>query len=315
VTVDRILISAARVTGIEARIPGPDGSSRILRVRANQVVMAAGALRTPGVLANSSVGHSALGRFLRIQPVAALVGRFEEPIEMWRGTMQAARSLAFAPGTGGGSGGFTIESVPAHPGLLASAIPWGSAAAHARRMAQAAHLAPLIAISRDRDWGRVTPLRSGRARVDYRLTGADVGQLREGLVQMARIMAAAGAAEVIAPGLVEHRWAATEGDGAFRAYLAKAASHDFRPNIGAVFSAHQMGTARMGGEPGTHVCDPRGRVRWAVAGIGGDQVIRGLYVADSSLFPTALGVNPMLTVMLLARRVARTVLAEATAGS
>ena len=46
----------------------------------------------------------------------------------------------------------------------------------------------------------------------------------------------------------------------------------------------------------------------------GNQTIRGLYVADSSLFPTALGVNPMVTVMLLARRVARTVIAEASAG-
>ena len=39
-------------------------------------------------------------------------------------------------------------------------------------------------------------------------------------------------------------------------------------------------------------------------------VIGGLYVADTSLFPTGLGVNPMLTVMALARRVARTVQAE-----
>ena len=39
-------------------------------------------------------------------------------------------------------------------------------------------------------------------------------------------------------------------------------------------------------------------------------MIGGLYVADTSLFPTALGVNPMLTVMALARRLARTVLAE-----
>ena len=41
-----------------------------------------------------------------------------------------------------------------------------------------------------------------------------------------------------------------------------------------------------------------------------DRVIGGLYVADTSLFPTGLGVNPMLTVMALARRVARTVQAE-----
>jgi choline dehydrogenase-like flavoprotein len=32
--------------------------------------------------------------------------------------------------------------------------------------------------------------------------------------------------------------------------------------------------------------------------------IRGLYVADASTFPTASGVNPMLTVMAIAHRAA-----------
>jgi choline dehydrogenase-like flavoprotein len=68
-----------------------------------------------------------------------------------------------------------------------------------------------------------------------------------------------------------------------------------------------MGTVRMGADPRRHACDGAGRLR---LGPGDDRVVAGLYVADTSLFPTALGVNPMLTVMALARRVARTVLAE-----
>jgi choline dehydrogenase-like flavoprotein len=96
-------------------------------------------------------------------------------------------------------------------------------------------------------------------------------------------------------------------DAAFERYQQRLAAFDFAPNRGALFSAHQMGTARMGADPGDHVCDPQGRVRTSDRD---DEVIAGLYVADTSLFPTALGVNPMLTVMALARRVARTVLAE-----
>jgi choline dehydrogenase-like flavoprotein len=59
-----------------------------------------------------------------------------------------------------------------------------------------------------------------------------------------------------------------------------------------MFSAHQMSTARMGGDAGATVADPDGRVRG----------VDGLIVADASAFPTASGVNPMLTVMALARR-------------
>ena len=93
---------------------------------------------------------------------------------------------------------------------------------------------------------------------------------------------------------------------AWNAYLRALASFDFSPNRGFLFSAHQMGTARAGANPRGSTCDPWGRVRADTA----DGVIRGLYVADASLFPTASGINPMLTVMTLSRRVARTVLAE-----
>jgi choline dehydrogenase-like flavoprotein len=94
---------------------------------------------------------------------------------------------------------------------------------------------------------------------------------------------------------------------AFGRFEDRVARMDLRPNRGSVFSAHQMGTVRMGAAPRDHPCDPNGRVR---ARGRRDRLIGGLYVADASLVPTALGINPMLTVMALARRVARTVLAE-----
>ena len=180
-------------------------------------------------------------------------------------------------------------------------------------MSDARFYAPLIAITRDTDWGRVTPLRSGGARVDYRLAEGDVvhargprgdGSDRGGRRGIRR----AG------PGQTRWRWdrPADEGSFGFPAYLDRLSRFDFRPHHGAVFSAHQLGTARMGEAADIHAATRAG-------GSGGrspayaSQTFRGLYVADASLFPTAIGVNPMLTVMLLARRVARTVIAEAAA--
>jgi choline dehydrogenase-like flavoprotein len=62
-----------------------------------------------------------------------------------------------------------------------------------------------------------------------------------------------------------------------------------------LFSAHQMGTCRIGGGANGAVADPSGEV------FG----VRGLYIGDASGCPTALGVNPMITTMALAHHVAQ----------
>ncbi len=238
------------------------------------------------------------------------------PVEMWRGTMQAASCSQFVrPGpadTDAGApahGGFIIESAPAHPGLIALALPWTGAADHALRMTRMRSYAPLIGIVRDAGSGRVGTSRSGRVHIDYELSGADVQSARRALVEMARLARAAGAQEVLAlgtPGVLASAGPEVSSR-TWNASLRELATFDFSPNRGFLFSAHQMGTARAGANPRSSACDPWGRVRSDTSG----GTVRGLYVADSSLFPTASGVNPMVTVMALARRVARTVLAEA----
>ena len=318
--VDHVLIEQGRAVGVRGRVVFADGSSRPFDVRARQTVLAAGALRTPAVLAASGVAHPAIGANLRLHPVAVVAGRMPWPVEMWRGTMQGAGLVQFLrPGPadrehhGPAHGGFLVESAPAHPGLVATAFPWDGAVDHAARMALVRSYAPLIGIIRDAGSGRVRPTGGGRVRVDYRLAAQDARTVRRALVEMARLARAAGAVEVVALGtppatlqLAPARGGAPVAPPAWEAYLRRLAAFDFAPNRGFLFSAHQMGTARAGADPRTSACDPWGRVRTGTSG----GVVPGLYVADTSLFPTASGVNPMITVMALARRVARTVLAE-----
>jgi choline dehydrogenase-like flavoprotein len=325
VRVGRVLLDGGRAVGVEgiALVPDPvtDGPIpdpvaargirvRPLRVYARQVVIAGGALRTPAVLEGSGLTHPAIGRHLVIHPVTGVLTRMPTPVELWRGPMQAARSLEFGDATRDRHG-YAIESAPAHPGLLALALPWEGAAAHQALMDDSRHLGALIAVTRDGGEGRTSLTRAGRVRLDYRLDAMGVATLRHAAASCARLGRAAGAVDIVVPGIAP-AWfrGGTPGRteaAAFEHYLERLASLDFRPNRGLVFSAHQMGTARMGTSPREHVCDPDGRVR---VGPSDDRVVAGLYVADTSLFPTALGVNPMLTVMALARRVARTVLAE-----
>lgn len=325
VHVTRILIEGGKAVGVEgdalrsesagtesaALAGGELVRTRGLIVRAPTVVIAAGALRTPAVLQASNLEHPEIGRNLRLHPVPILAGIFRDPIDMWKGPMQAARSLEFAEG-GADHRGYVIESAPGHPGLTALALPWEGTDAHATIMAMVRRIAPFVAVTRDGGTGRTTISPAGRVRVDYRLDAQGVATLRHALRSMARLARAAGASELVAIG-TRPRWHGREGfesgqeEATFTRFEEALAGFDFAPNRGSVFSAHQMGTARMGADPALHVCDPAGRVRLDGSG---DRVVVGLYVADGSLLPTGLGVNPMITIMAMTRRVGRAILAE-----
>ncbi|HYK96178.1 MAG TPA: GMC family oxidoreductase [Candidatus Dormibacteraeota bacterium] len=290
----------------------PGAPTRPFVVHAAQVVLAAGALRSPAILHASGIDHPAIGRYLRIHPVPIVGAIHEDPVDMWRGTMQAVRSMEFADDEPGRRR-YVIESAPGHLGLLALVLPWMGSVSHGELMARARHFSPLIAITRDGGEGRVRLTRAGRVRIDYRLDRLGRATARHALLSMARLARAGGAREVVAVGmpLLRHQV-----DGApdearrFAAFEAALAARDFGPHRGTIASAHQMGTLRMGADPASHPADPSGRLRRDSRG----SVIHGLYVADASTFPTAIGVNPMITVMAMARRVSRTVLADRRPG-
>ena len=80
----------------------------------------------------------------------------------------------------------------------------------------------------------------------------------------------------------------------FDAFLERVEAASYEPNDVACFTAHQMGSCRMGSDRSTSVADGRGELH----------DVRGVWIGDASAFPTAPGVNPMVSVMALARRTA-----------
>jgi len=316
----RVLVVGGVATGVEARVT-VEGAVRTLLVRAPQVVVAAGALRTPVVLERSGLAHPATGRHLRLHPVGVIGAFLDEDVEMWRGTMQGVRALHHldldgdgrGDGRGDVPGGFIVESAPGTPGLIALVFPWEGREAFGTLMGRIRHVAPIIGIVREKGEGRVSLSRAGRPRIDYTLAPEDRRTLGAMMAEGARIAWEGGSRELVAVGTPPSwfRAAGGPGDGAaFDSWQASLRRFSFEPNRGTVVSAHQMGSARAGGDPGTYAADPWGRARTGDARAGRDRTIKGLYVGDASLFPSALGVNPMVTTMALARRVARTVLAE-----
>jgi choline dehydrogenase-like flavoprotein len=310
---ERLIIERGIVRGAVTTHGTRAGTPRTLEITAPQVVVSGGALRTPLLLRRSGITHPAIGQNLRLHPVTLAAGIFPEKIEMWRGTMQAAKSEEFVEPTEDRNG-YIIESAPGHPGLLSLGIPWTSRDEHQRLMKLAPHIAPFLAIAKDDGGGYISETRHGFAKISYRTTPRDERTLRAALGSLVRMAESAGASEVIAAGSPPVAWRRRDGVDAFRNLERQILGFDFSPNRGTVFSAHQMGTARMGSNPVDHACDSFGRVRSTTRPRATDPhggIIKGLYVADGSLFPTAIGVNPMITILALAKRVARTVLSDA----
>jgi long-chain-alcohol oxidase len=152
-------------------------------------------------------------------------------------------------------------------------------------MASMPHLAGIAVILRDRGSGRVRIGRDGEPIVSYRLGRDDAGRLATGVDGAGRIMVAAGARDTFTAHARMQRF-----DDGF-----PAAAYRFGPGRGALYSFHIMGSARMGGSPELSAANPTGET-WDV---------RNLVVADGSAFPTASGVNPMITLEAIAHLNAR----------
>jgi long-chain-alcohol oxidase len=156
-----------------------------------------------------------------------------------------------------------------------------------------AQLSLVGVLCRDTSAGRVRVDRDGSPRVRWRLNAADEARLAAGLAAAGEVLAAAGASEVFS--LHRQRLAFRPGaPDAHRAWAAATRRAGFGLGRSALFSYHQMGSCRIGVDPATSAVGPDHRTH----------EVQGLYVADASLFPTASGVNPMLSVMALAHRAA-----------
>jgi choline dehydrogenase-like flavoprotein len=281
----RIEVRDGRVTAVVAKVANGE-----LTVRAPVIALAGGSLLSPAVLLRSGIGGDHVGRHLALHPTAVVAGEYEDEILQWSGVPQSVVCDAFAdlaPGYG-----FRIECPPALPGILAASLPWWGAEQHRDEMTRAARTAAFILLARDRDGGKVSLDRHGEARVAYKLDPMTAGFLMRSMVEGVRIHQAAGALRVATlhtPPLIFSGAASPE------SIDMQIRHRGVAPNRVTLFSAHQMATCRIGSDRSASVANPDGQV-WG---------INGLYITDASAFPVSSGVNPMLTVMALARRTAQ----------
>jgi choline dehydrogenase-like flavoprotein len=294
---DRILVSGGRAAGVVGHWTSEDGTeSATVTVRAPSVVVAAGALESPGVLLRSGIGGPAAGKYLRLHPCTVTMGDYGEDMRAWWGPPQAALVDEFANVEDGH--GFLMESVQYAPGLGASSVPFTSPAEHKEAMAGYRGYGSYIGLIRDRGHGSVTLDAAGNTVAWYDLTDElDVRNTQRALDAQIRLHHAGGARaiRVFAGGFGAWR----EGED-LDAYIAAAQRVPLSAGGMTLFSAHQMGSCRMGTDPATSVADPRGELH----------DMPGVWIGDASAFPSPSGTNPMITIMALASRTAENMTAS-----
>jgi choline dehydrogenase-like flavoprotein len=281
VEVDRVMIEGVRATGLDCRVAGPDGQPWRVNAR-RAVLVAGGALGTPELLIRTGLGDRGgqLGRNLRIHPACWVGARYAEEVRGWDGIMQSYYVDEWH------DRGLILEATFTPLAFGAQWLP-GIGSEHQGRLRDYGNVASIGVHLSDRSSGRVGLAGDGSLRLTYRLTTEDARTLQYGIARAAEIHFAAGATEVYPQ--IAGIPAIGRGD------LAGLESARVRRHRLRLEAFHPMGTARMGNE----------RSAATVATDGAIRGVQRLYVCDASLFPTSLGVNPMMTVIACSTRIAR----------
>ncbi len=282
--VEKITIEGGRAVGVEGRLlnraRGTPGDA--LRVRAGRVVVACGAFHTPKLLLASGVGRRSrhVGRHMTLHPGFRMLARFDEDVRGWQGALQSAFSDAFEREQ------ITLTSVFVPPGVIAATLP-GFGPSHLARTRAMPSLAMFGGIIHDQGGGTLHHPPRREPFATYRMAKEDRPRVPRIVRILGETFLEAGAKEVFPPILGVDRGYDAD---AFRALpLESLPLRSYECS-----SQHPLGTARMAASAEHGVVGPDGRAF----------DVEELYVVDGSVLPTSLGVNPQLSIMSVATKIA-----------
>jgi choline dehydrogenase-like flavoprotein len=268
-----------RVHGLLAR---STETGEEVRVVADRYVLAGGAINTPELLLRSGLHRGRAGRRTSFNAGGIVFGEFPQPLDGFDGDQMCVHHL---------DDRFVIEQIQNPPVSLALTLP-GFYGDHAAVMQRYRHLAALGVLVPTQPTGEVFLGLGHRllrrffdhADIRFRMSAAELQAFRDGCRTAARAMFAAGAVRVLVPS--SRRPVFT--NERELVHLDRAlGSQDDLVGFG---SSHPQGGACAGSDPGRDVVDPDHRVRG----------LDNLFVADGSVFPHSVRVNPMLSIMAVA---------------
>ncbi len=290
-TVEYVAVNNGQAKGVVGYQQMNGGRKIHVNIHAKKVVISAGSIHSPAILLRSGLKHPQIGRNLYFHPTIAVSALYKKKMCAWYGPMMSVVIDDFTKLNG--NYGFKLETPPAHPGLMAAGMSWASGKQLKADMLNAANTGFFIILTRDQHGGRVFLGKEKEPVIYYALSNFDKNHMIQGIQKATRIHYEAGAEKINIPHhqLTEfHR-----GKDNIDEFINQIPTLKWEENYYGLYTAHQMGTCRMGGNAKTHPVKPNGET----------VEIRNLFVADASLFPSASGVNPMLTIQTLAYYVAQ----------
>ena len=251
-------------------------------IEVNDIILSAGALNTPNILRKSGYRNKHLGNNLKLHPVSGVIAEFNEVQNPWLGSMQGIYSDDFLYRRD--NYGYIIEGLPLHPGLF---IPFFSSVFSLDKYEffnSYPNWTGAIALTSDSGGGKVRYNNKGPV-WHYKLNRFDNENLLHGLGNICKAYEAAGAKKIVVSSSPNLLWS-RDSNISFNKFIEKINNISYKPYNLAIGSAHQMGSARIGVDKETGVCDENGKVHG----------LENVYIMDSSTFPRCSGVNPMVSI-------------------
>ncbi|XP_047318924.1 long-chain-alcohol oxidase FAO1-like [Impatiens glandulifera] len=286
-----------KCVGVIAQTLNPTKRKTQIKIEARATISACGSLLTPPLLLASGLKNKHIGRNLHLHPVLMAWGYFPESKnpdltgKNYEGGIITSLNKVMSDEDETNVRAI-VESPIMGPGQFAALTPWESGMDLKKRLMKYSRTCHLFSLIRDRGSGEVR--KEGQIR--YEFDPIDRENMKAGLRQVLRILIAAGAVEVGTQQSDGLRMKCGEGgDGMKEEKLDEFVDRVSRAGDGPrsmskswkiYSSAHQMGSCRIGMNEKEGAVDDRGET-WEA---------EGLFVCDASVLPTAVGVNPMITI-------------------
>eukprot|EP01033_Poteriospumella_lacustris_P003066 gene3066-2244_t len=296
-----------------ARSAGPDvadAKQYTLRITSKVTCVSAGSIQTPALLLRSQLQHPGIGRGLCLHPVVPIAAFMNQTVETRLSNGVSMGVVVREPKiyhqqTGNDRHPVALETPPGHPAIMSTVIPWQGGLLYKLLMAQYRHIAALVGIPRDQSQpsNRVVIDKEGEPVVYYRMTPHDQDMVLAGIEQGLRFLVTDPRAVALFVGHSSFpcfsRKAEEETAEAFtnrfEAYLVALRKEGVQALRTQMYSAHQISSVRMAATVEEGPVSPEGELFEC----------ENLYVADGSVLPTSLGINPMLTIEAMAQMIAQ----------